>query len=126
MSVFPSVCEQNTCDGNFVSRISPTVLLFYWRCRYINHLLKLYKTQYSNIYSINLLAELSFVTLTIHLCNGLNDKNLVKPRKTCFITVSCVTYYGGQRKYDFGYIRNAFKLMNLPVYNGTNFFKLLY
>ena len=23
---------------------------------------------------INLLAELSFVTLTIHLCNGLNDK----------------------------------------------------
>ena len=36
---------------------------------------------------INLLAELSFVTLTIHLCNGLNDKNLVKPRKTCFLTV---------------------------------------
>ena len=35
----------------------------------------------------NLLAELSFVTLTIHLCNGLNDKNLVKQRKTCFLTV---------------------------------------
>ena len=35
----------------------------------------------------NLRADLSFVTLTIHLCNGLNDKNLVKPRKTCFITV---------------------------------------
>ena len=31
------------------------------------------------------IAELSFVTLTIHLCNGLNDKNLVKPRKTCFL-----------------------------------------
>ena len=30
------------------------------------------------------IAELSFVTLTIHLCSGLNDKNLVKPRKTCF------------------------------------------
>ena len=27
---------------------------------------------------------MSFVTLTIHLCNGLNDKNLLKPRKTCF------------------------------------------
>ena len=37
--------------------------------------------------STNLLAELSFVTLTIHLCNMLNDMNLVKPRKTCFITV---------------------------------------
>ena len=36
---------------------------------------------------LNLLAELSFVTLTIHLCNGLNDKNLVKPRKTCFLTI---------------------------------------
>ena len=35
----------------------------------------------------NLLAELSFVTLTIHLCNGLNDKNLVKQGKTCFLTV---------------------------------------
>ena len=33
------------------------------------------------------LAELSFVTLTIHLCNGLNDKNLVKLGKTCFLTV---------------------------------------
>ena len=30
----------------------------------------------------SLLAELSFVTLTIHLCSGLNDKNLVKRRKT--------------------------------------------
>ena len=35
----------------------------------------------------NLLAELSFVILTIHLCNGLNYKNFVKPRKTCFLTV---------------------------------------
>ena len=35
----------------------------------------------------NLLAELSFVTLTIHFFNGLNDKNLVKPRKSCFLTV---------------------------------------
>ena len=35
----------------------------------------------------NLRGELSFVTLTIHLCNGLNDKKLFKPRKTCFITV---------------------------------------
>ena len=35
----------------------------------------------------NLLAELSFVTLTIHLCDGLNNKNLVKQRKTCFLTV---------------------------------------
>ena len=35
----------------------------------------------------NLLAELSFVTLTIHLCNRLNDKDLVKQRKTCFLTV---------------------------------------
>ena len=33
----------------------------------------------------NLQEELSFVTLTIHLCNGLNNKNLVKPRKTYFI-----------------------------------------
>ena len=33
------------------------------------------------------IAELSFVTLTIHLCNGLNDKNLVKPRKTCFLSL---------------------------------------
>ena len=42
----------------------------------------------------NLPAELSFVILTIHLCNGLNDKNLVKPRKNVFsysLTVSCVT-----------------------------------
>ena len=23
----------------------------------------------------------------IHLCDGLNDKNLVKPRKRCFVTV---------------------------------------
>ena len=37
--------------------------------------------------SINLPAELSLVTLTIHLCNWLNDKNLVKPRKTCFLSV---------------------------------------
>ena len=29
----------------------------------------------------NLLAELSFVTLTIHLCNGLNDKNLVRGKR---------------------------------------------
>ena len=35
----------------------------------------------------DLLAELSFVTLTIHLCNGLNDNNLAKPRKTYFLTV---------------------------------------
>ena len=35
----------------------------------------------------NLIAELSFIIFTIHLCNGLNDKNLVKPRKTCFLTV---------------------------------------
>ena len=28
------------------------------------------------------------VTLTIHLCKWLNDKNLVKPRKTCFLTVN--------------------------------------
>ena len=35
----------------------------------------------------NFRAELSFVTLNIHLCKGLNDKNLVKRRKTCFITV---------------------------------------
>ena len=35
----------------------------------------------------NLLEELSFVTLTIHLCNGLNDKNFIKQRKTCFLTV---------------------------------------
>ena len=34
----------------------------------------------------NLRAEL-FVILTIHLCNGLNDNNLVKSWKTCFITV---------------------------------------
>ena len=33
------------------------------------------------------IAELSFVTLTIHLCNGLNDKNLVKPRKTRFLSL---------------------------------------
>ena len=33
------------------------------------------------------IAELSFVTLTIHPCNGLNDKNLVKPRKTCFLSL---------------------------------------
>ena len=33
------------------------------------------------------IAELSFVTLTVHLCNGPNDKNLVKPRKTCFLSV---------------------------------------
>ena len=32
-------------------------------------------------------AELSFITLTIHLCNGPNDKNLVKPRKTCFLSL---------------------------------------
>ena len=32
-------------------------------------------------------AELSFVTLTIRLCDGLNDKILVKPRKTCVLTV---------------------------------------
>ena len=37
------------------------------------------------------------------------------------LTVSCVYNISGQRKYDFGYIRNAFKLMNLPVYNGTIF-----
>ena len=30
------------------------------------------------------LAELSFVTLTIHLYYGLNDNNLVKPSETCF------------------------------------------
>ena len=36
---------------------------------------------------VNLLAELSFVTLTIHLCNGLNDKNFFKLRKMCFLTV---------------------------------------
>ena len=35
----------------------------------------------------NLQAELSFFILTIHLCNGLNDKNLVKTRKTCFMSV---------------------------------------
>ena len=35
----------------------------------------------------DLLAELSFVTLTIHLCDGLNDQNLVKPRKKCFLPV---------------------------------------
>ena len=46
-------------------------------------------TNFLTLYTceINLLAELSFVTLTIHLCNGLNDKNLVKPRKTCFLTI---------------------------------------
>ena len=32
-----------------------------------------------------LLAELSFDTLNIHLCNGLNDKNLVKPGKRVFL-----------------------------------------
>ena len=32
----------------------------------------------------NLLAELSFVTLTIHLCNGLNDMNLVKTEENVF------------------------------------------
>ena len=43
--------------------------------------------QYYLIVYTNLLAELSFVTLTIRLCNGVNDKNLVKPRNTCFLTV---------------------------------------
>ena len=33
----------------------------------------------------DLQAEMSFVTLTIHLCNGLNDKNLNELRKTCFM-----------------------------------------
>ena len=36
----------------------------------------------------NLLAELSFVTLTIHLCNGLNDKNLVRG-KHVFLLFNC-------------------------------------
>ena len=35
----------------------------------------------------NLGAELSLGTLTIHPCNGLNDKNLVKSRNMCFITI---------------------------------------
>ena len=42
----------------------------------------------------DLLAELSFVILAIHLCNGLNDKNLVKTEENVFsycLTVSCVT-----------------------------------
>ena len=32
-------------------------------------------------------SRVDVLTLTMHLCNGLNDKNLVKPRKTCFLTV---------------------------------------
>ena len=42
---------------------------------------------------INLLLELSFVTLTIHLSNGLNDKNLVKPRKMCFNCFMCKAWF---------------------------------
>ena len=42
------------------------------------------------------------------------------------LTVSCVTWWSCQWKYDSGYIRSAFQQMNLPVYNGTIFFKLLY
>ena len=46
----------------------------------------LFKKKAFSYYSMNidLLAELSFVTLTIHLCYGLDYKNLVKPRKTWF------------------------------------------
>ena len=33
------------------------------------------------------IAELPFVIPYIHLCNGLNDKNLVKLRKACFLIV---------------------------------------
>ena len=43
--------------------------------------------RFSSVYMVRLTdlpAELSFVTFTIHLCDGLNDKNLVKPRKSCF------------------------------------------
>ena len=38
-----------------------------------------------SVYFCNLRAELSFVALTIHLCNGLNDKNLGKTKKLHFV-----------------------------------------
>ena len=64
---------------SFLSEISIPAIAFYWR---------------NDIHNLDLLAELSFVTLTIHLCNGLNDKNLVKTEENVFsycLTVSCAT-----------------------------------
>ena len=59
----------------------------------------------SNLLQPNLLVELSFVILTTHLCNGLNDNNLVKPRKTCILDT--LEVHSNWR--------------NLPVNNGTIF-----
>ena len=78
--------------------------------------------------STDLLTELSFVTRTINLCNGLNDKNLVNRGKRVFLLFNyfmCNVDLVNE-EYDSGYIRSAFKLMNLPVYSDSIFFKLLY
>ena len=36
-------------------------------------------------------------------------------------TLRIIGEYGHLRKYDSGYFRSAFKMINLPVYNGTIF-----
>ena len=89
---FPQIFSRVCCPGK-------TPYLVSFLCRIIDrsentpeprskeHPFTLFAKENNLSFICTLLAELSFVTLTIHLCNGLNDKNLVKPRQTCFINV---------------------------------------
>ena len=57
------------------------------------------------IQSSNHLAGFSFVTLIIHICNGLNDKNLVKAKESVLLLFNCFigNIISRHRKYDFVY-----------------------
>ena len=87
--IAPSICHllrREDCDNWKTIPNRMVIALFYFR--------NTESCKSNSTEDGNLLAELSFITLTIHLCDGLNDNNLVKPKKTLFsycLTISCVT-----------------------------------